>query len=95
MQNKNERNQIKEMELLVKEIRKLGPMMRGSITVMGKRNKQPYFSVGINGKTKIMYLGEKRSKIAQKYTENYKNMLAIVDKMTIANMTLLKSMKTK
>ena len=95
MQNKIEHNQIKEIELLVNEIRKLGPMMRGSITVMGKKNKQPYFSVGINGKTKIMYLGEKRTKIARKYTENYKKMLAIVDKMTIANMTILKSMKTK
>ena len=32
---------------LQKEIRSLGPLMRGSVTLMGKKNKQPYFSVGI------------------------------------------------
>ena len=95
MQDKIENNKIKEIELLVEEIRELGPMMRGSITIIGKKNKQPYFSVGINGKTKIMYLGEKRTKIARKYTENYKKTLVIIDKMTIANMTILESMKTK
>ena len=28
--------------------------MRGSVTLMGKRNKQPYFSVGIQKKENIM-----------------------------------------
>ena len=30
-----------------REIRSLGPIMRGSVTLMGKRNKQPYFSVTV------------------------------------------------
>lgn len=85
----------REIEFLAEEIKRIGPLMRGSITIMGKKNKQPYFSVGINGKTKMMYLGDKRAKIARKYTENYKRMLEIVDKMTIVNMCLLKSVKTK
>lgn len=85
----------KEIELLAEEIKRIGPFMRGSITIMGKKNKQPYFSVGINGKTKMMYLGDKRAKIALKYTKNYKRMLEIVDRMTIINMSLLKSVKTK
>lgn len=85
----------KEIDELMKEIRTLGPMMRGSVTIMGTKNKQPYFSVGVQGKTKIIYLGEKRALIANKYSENYKRMLEIVEQMTILNMELLKLMSTK
>jgi hypothetical protein len=79
---------------LLKNIEELGPMMRGSVTYMGKKNKQPYFSVGLKGKTKVMYLGDKRAEIAKEYVDNYKKMLDIVDEMTILNMELLKAMKT-
>lgn len=85
----------KEIDELMEKIRALGPMMRGSVTIMGTKNKQPYFSVGVRGKTKIIYLGEKRALIAKAYLENYKRMLAIIDKMTVLNMELLKSMSTK
>jgi hypothetical protein len=85
----------RELELLLEEVNTVGPMMRGSITIMGKKNKQPYFSVGIKGKTRITYLGDKRAQIARIYTENYKKMLGIVEKMTVINMTLLKSVETK
>ena len=85
----------KEIEELMEEIRALGPMMRGSVTIMGTKNKQPYFSVGVRGKTKVIYLGEKRALLAKKYLENYKQMLAIIEKMTALNMELLKSMSTK
>ena len=86
---------VKEMDELMEEIRALGPMMRGSVTIMGTKNKQPYFSVGVRGKTKIIYLGEKRSLLAKKYLENYKRMLAIIETMTVLNMELLKSMSAK
>lgn len=93
---KRKNNELKsEMVRLIEETTTIGPMMRGSVTVMGKKNKQPYFSVGINGKTKVMYLGDKRAKLAREYTANYKRMSTIVDEMTILNMELLKSMKTK
>ena len=36
------------------KIRSLGPIMRGSVTLMGKRNKQPYFSVTVKGKTRVI-----------------------------------------
>jgi len=84
-----------EMLRLREEITTIGPMMRGSVTVMGEKNKQPYFSVGIKGKTKVIYLGDKRAEIAREYTANYKRFLDVVEKMTIINMDLLKSMKTK
>ena len=84
-----------ELSLLHEEVNKMGLMMRGSITFMGKKNKQPYFSLGIKGKTKTMYLGNKRAELARVYTNNYKRMLEIVERMTVINMALLKSVKTK
>jgi hypothetical protein len=92
---KDEINDLKqELDLLLEEIRTIGPMMRGSITIMGKKNKQPYFSVGIKGKNKVMYLGNRRAEMARVYTDNYKKMQEIIDKMTIINMALLKLEKT-
>jgi hypothetical protein len=93
--NREETKLNKELDSLINEVKELGPMMRGSVTLMGKKNKQPYFSVGIKGKTKVMYLGDKRAKVAQSYSDNYKKMLEIVDKMTIINMQLLKLQEPK
>lgn len=79
-----------EIKALQVKLRKIGPVMRGSVTIMGKKNKQPYFSVSMGGKTKVVYLGDKRAKKAKKYTENYKEMMAITDEMTLLQMELLK-----
>ena len=95
MQNKKSPNLKKELSALIEEMKIIGPMMRGSVTIMGKKNKQPYFSVGIDGKTKVIYLGDKRAEIAEEYVNNYKRMLDIVDRMTIINMNILKSIKPK
>ena len=75
---------------LQKEIRNLGPLMRGSVTLMGKKNKQPYFSVGIQKKTRVIYLGDKRAEKANEFVANYKKLLEIVDEMTLLNMELFK-----
>ena len=83
-------NLEKDLNSLLDEMGKIGPVMRGSVTIMGKKNKQPYFSVGIKGKTKVMYLGDKRAGIARKYSENYKRLLEIAEEMTIINMEILK-----
>ncbi|MBF0196204.1 MAG: hypothetical protein HQL32_00765 [Planctomycetes bacterium] len=85
----------KKISDLQKEIRNLGPLMRGSVTYMGKRNKQPYFSVGIQKKTRVIYLGDKRAEKASEYVENYRRMLEIVDEMTLTNMELFKLDKSK
>lgn len=95
MQNKKSPDLKKELSALIEEMKIIGPMMRGSVTIMGKKNKQPYFSVGIDGKTKVIYLGDKRAEIAEEYVNNYKRMLEIVDRMTIINMNILKSIKPK
>jgi len=68
----------------------LGPVMRGSVVVIGTRNKQPYFSLNKDKRTRLIYLGKKRVACARKYSMNYKRLLAIVEEMTILNMELLR-----
>jgi len=40
--------------------------------------------------TKLIYLGKKRQARATKYSDNYRKLRAIVEEMTMINMTLLK-----
>ena len=75
---------------LQKELGQLGPVMRGSVVVIGTRNKQPYFSLNKDKRTRLIYLGQKRVALARQYSKNYKRMLAIVEEMTILNMELIK-----
>lgn len=75
---------------LQEEMGKLGPVMRGSVVIIGTRNKQPYFSLNKDKRTHLIYLGQKRVTCAREYSKNYKRLLAIVEEMTILNMELLK-----
>jgi len=75
---------------LQQEIGSLGPVMRGSVVIIGTRNKQPYFSLNKDKRTRLIYLGQKRVTRAREYSENYKRMLAIIEEMTVLNMELLK-----
>ena len=75
---------------LQRRLCKLGPMMRGSVALIGTRNKQFYFSLNKAGRTKLIYFGRKRVDRAKEYSENYKKLLEIVEEMTILNMELLK-----
>ena len=80
----------RRVRTLQNQLGKLGPFMRGSVVVIGTRNKQPYFSLNKNKKTRLIYLGKKREDKAREYSQNYKKLLEIVEEMTIINMTLLK-----
>ena len=75
---------------LQRQLGTLGPVMRGSVVIIGTRNKQPYFSLNKDKKTKLIYLGKKREERAKEYSANYKKLLEIVEEMTILNMELLK-----
>jgi hypothetical protein len=77
------------------EIQAIGPVMRGSVTVMGTRHKQPYFSVSIKGRTRLIYLGEKRAEIARECVANYRKLAGLVDEMTLLQMELLKAASTR
>jgi hypothetical protein len=80
----------RRVKALQKQLAGLGPVMRGSVVVIGGRNKQPYFSLNKNNKTQIIYLGKKRVDQARAYSDNYKRLQAIVEEMTQLNMILLK-----
>lgn len=80
----------KRVRQLQKELSGVGPVMRGSVVVIGTRNKQPYFSLNKDGRTRLIYLGRKREPLAREYSENYQRLLAIVEEMTTLNMELLR-----
>ena len=80
----------RQVRKLQQDIASLGPVMRGSVVVIGTRNKQPYFSLNKDKRTRLIYLGQKRIALAQQYSQNYKRLLALVEDMTLLNMELLK-----
>jgi len=87
----NDINELKKrLKELEKKIGKIGHIMRGSVVVIGTKNKQPYFSLNKNKKTKIIYLGKQREEKAREYSDNYKKLVEIVEEMTEINMMLLK-----
>ena len=89
--NKQEIAQMKRrVKVLQKMLTDLGPVMRGSVVLIGTRNKQYYFSLNKDKKTHIIYLGKKRVNMAKEYSDNYKKLLDIAEEMTILNMKLLK-----
>ena len=89
--DKHEIARIKRrVKTLQRQLGRLGPVMRGSVVVIGTRNKQPYFSVNKDGRTQLIYLGKKREKRARQYSANYKKLRDIAEEMTILNMKLLK-----
>jgi len=88
---KRELGKIKRrVKTLQKRMAQLGPVMRGSVVVIGTRNKQSYFSLNTNRKTKLIYLGKKKQARVKEYSDNYRKLRAIVEEMTMINMTLLK-----
>ena len=90
--DKTKRARMKRrVRTLQRQLGNLGPVMRGSVVVIGTRNKQPYFSLNKDKKTKLIYLGKKREARAMEYSANYKKLLEIVEEMTILNMELLKA----
>ena len=80
----------RRVKVLQGQLGLLGPVMRGSVVVIGTRNKQSYFSLNKDKKTHLIYLGKKRESRAKEYSSNYKKLLAIVEEMTLLNMKLLK-----
>ncbi len=80
----------RQVRQLQKALGEVGPVMRGTVVVIGTRNKQPYFSLNKDKRTRLIYLGQKRVALARQYSQNYKRLLAIVEEMTILNMELLR-----
>jgi len=90
MDKKDVTKMKRRVKTLQRQLGTLGPVMRGSVVVIGTRNKQSYFSLNKDKKTKLIYLGKKREPRAKEYSNNYKKLLEIVEEMTILNMEMLK-----
>ena len=88
--NKSAGTMQRGVRKLQEELGQIGPVMRGSVVVIGTRNKQPYFSLNKDKRTRLIYLGQQRIALAREYSQNYRRLLAIVEEMTILNMELLK-----
>lgn len=91
MSKKNVDSLKKKVLALQGQLGEIGPLMRGSIVKIGTKNKQYYFSLNKDKKTKLIYLGDKRVDRARQYSNNYKNLVQIVEKMTILNMEIIKN----
>ena len=79
------------LEALRREMAGLGPIMRGSVVMIGMRGKHPYFSLNKDKRTKLIYLGRKREAAAKACSANYQRLLEIIEEMTLVNMELLKN----
>lgn len=84
-----------QLRRLEKKLASIGSVMRGSIVQLGTRNKQFYFSVNKDKKTRLIYLGNQREPLARKLSDNYNKLWAIVEEMTVLNMELLKNNATE
>jgi len=87
-----QRARVKQrVRTLQRQLGQVGPVMRGSVVVIGTRNKQPYFSLHKDRKTRLIYLGKAREAQAREYSANHKKLREIVEEMTELNMLLLKT----
>ena len=75
----------RRVKTLQKKMGELGSFMRGSVVVIGTKNKQPYFSLNKNKKTKLIYLGKKREARGREYSDNYKKLMEIIEEITEIN----------
>ena len=55
---------------LEKKLATIGPVMRGSVVQIGTRNKQFYFSLNKDKRTRLIYLGKQREPFARKLSDN-------------------------
>ena len=67
----------KRVKALQKQLGLLGPVMRGSVVVIGTRNKQSYFSLNKDKKTHLIYLGKKRESRAKEYSPTTRSCLLL------------------
>ena len=86
-----QRKMKRRIRALQNKLEKLGPFMRGTVVVIGTRNKQAYFSLNTDQQTRLLYLGKKREPQARRLSTAYKRLLEIIEEMTALNMELLKN----
>lgn len=89
---------------LIEKLHSLNNFVRGSITTIkhkcsnkncechsgGKKHPGIYFSVNINKKTKLIYLGKKKTNKAKKMLSDYKKLKKLLDEIVAVNLDILK-----
>lgn len=108
MDNKKTNRLRRRRRALHKKMAVLGPLMRGSVVELrttcgnptcrcarGEKHKKLYYSLSTKGKTNLVYLGRQREELAREYSRNYKDLLDIIEEMTIINVELLKATRSK
>jgi hypothetical protein len=106
MEKKRISDMRRKIRRLHQKLSTLGPLMRGTVVLLGstcgnprckcargEKHPQYYFSVNIDRKTKTMYLRKEMRSEAEEYVTNYKLLWDIVEEMTLLNFELLKSKK--
>ena len=106
MEKKRISDMRRKIRLLHQKLSTLGPLMRGTVVLLGstcgdprckcargEKHPQYYFSVNIDRKTRTMYLRKEMRSKAEEYVKNYKLLWDIVEEMTLLNFELLKSKK--
>lgn len=94
----------RRLRYLCKRLADIGPIMRGTVVLLGTKcgnprckcakgdkHQQYYFSVNIDKKTKLMFLGKTKKAAAEAYLKNYELLWDIVEEMTLLNFELLRS----
>ena len=103
--NKREQTKLlKRRQTLKNKLKQIGPVMRGTIVMLGtkcgnpkckcargEKHLQYYFSITINRKTKLIFLGKAKLPIATEYVANYKKLIDITEEMTTINMEMIKA----
>jgi hypothetical protein len=108
MEKKTIAGMRRRIRVLHERLSTLGPLMRGTVVLLGstcgnprcrcargEKHPQYYFSVNIDRKTKTMYLRKEIRRKAEEYVTNYKQLWDIVEEMTLLNFELLKSRESK
>lgn len=85
----------RKLRRLHNKLAEIGPVMRGSIVLIGTKKKRYHFSLNKDKKTHLLYLGDSRVETARLYSDNYKKLVKIIDEMTLINMQLLKENAVK
>ena len=93
----------RRLRVLREKMAQVGPVMRGSVVMLGTRcgnpsckcargekHQQYFYSLNKKGKTILAFLGKSREPKARQYTDNYKAMVDIMEEMTMLNLKLLK-----
>ena len=93
-----------KQKALLTRIKRIGTICRGSVVTLrqscnnmnckkcasGEKHPQVYLSLSRHSKTKLIYLGKRKEKLAQKWTNNHKKLKQLIEDITDINFELLR-----